>query len=281
MGDDSDYFGLTPERVDASIARNVQMLRDAYDMELTQSGSHLAVKIINQSGHKLPTGYPDGRRAWINVKFFSATGTLLAQRGEYNFATATLTEDDTKVYLSKQTIDAATAAATHLPVGQMMHLALSNVVELDNRIPPRGFTNAAFAAAGAPIVGYSYPDGQYWDITQYPIPTGAKSAVATFYYQTSSRQYMEFLRDTAANGAGLTAYNLWLLHGRSAPVDMDSATIQLTASNPADLNGDGIVNGADLTLLLSNWGGSGAGDIDGDGTVSGPDLAAVLAGWTG
>ncbi len=281
MGDDSDYFGLTPERVDASIARNVQMLRDASDMELTQSGSHLAVKIINQSGHKLPTGYPDGRRAWINVKFFSATGTLLAQRGEYNFATATLTEDDTKVYLSKQTIDAATAAATHLPVGQMMHLALSNVVELDNRIPPRGFTNAAFAAAGAPIVGYSYPDGQYWDITQYPIPTGAKSAVATFYYQTSSRQYMEFLRDTAANGAGLTAYNLWLLHGRSAPVDMDSATIQLTASNPADLNGDGIVNGADLTLLLSNWGGSGAGDIDGDGTVSGPDLAAVLAGWTG
>ncbi len=281
MGADAEYYGLTPERVDASIARNIQMLRDASDMELTQSGSQLGVKIINQSGHKLPTGYPEGRRAWINVKFLSSTGAVLAERGAYDFATATLTVSDTKVYATEQVIDEVVAAATHLPPGQGMHLALANLVQFDNRIPPRGFTNAAFAAIGAPPVGYSYADGQYWDTTNFAIPAGATSAVATFYYQTSSREYMEFLRDTAANGAGQIAYDLWVLHGRSAPVDMDSMTISLTSSNPADFNGDGSINGADLTLLLSNWGGSGVGDANGDGQINGADLALVLANWTG
>jgi len=37
----------------------------------------------------------------------------------------------------------------------------------------------------------------------------------------------------------------------------------------------------DLGILLSNFGGSGAGDIDGDGSIGGPDLGALLAAWTG
>lgn len=52
-------------------------------------------------------------------------------------------------------------------------------------------------------------------------------------------------------------------------------------SSPADLNGDGSVNGLDLAALLANWGGSGTGDIDQSGTVSGSDLTALLAAWTG
>lgn len=279
MGDDADYFGLTQARVDDAVARNVQMLRDASDMELSQVGANLRVKIINQSGHKLPTGYPEGRRAWINVKFMNAAGSVIAERGAYNFGTATLTEGDTKVYLSHQTISPEIAAATHLPEGTDMHLALANVIAFDNRIPPRGFTNAGFASVQASPVGYSYADGQYWDFTTYAIPAGATSAVATFYYQTSTRQYMEFLRDTAANGAGLTAYNLWVLHGRSAPVDMDSMSLQLSAANPADFNGDGIINGIDLSILLGNWSGSGQGDANGDGAVNGTDLSILLASW--
>ncbi len=279
MGDDADYFGLTQSRVDDAVARNVQMLRDASDMELSQVGTSLRVKIINQSGHKLPTGYPEGRRAWINVKFLNATGAIIAERGAYDFDTATLTEGDTKIYHSHQTISPAIAAATNLPEGTDSHLALSNVIAFDNRIPPRGFTNAGFASVQASPVGYSYADGQYWDFTNYAIPAGATSAVATLYYQTSSRQYMEFLRDTAQNGSGLTAYNLWVQHGRSAPVDMDSMSIQLAATNPADFNGDGTVNGTDLTMLLSNWGGSGLGDANGDGVVNGVDLSMLLASW--
>lgn len=49
---------------------------------------------------------------------------------------------------------------------------------------------------------------------------------------------------------------------------------------PGDLNGDGVVNGADLGLLLSNWGGSGVGDLSGDGVVDGADLGLLLSAWS-
>lgn len=279
LGEDAEYYGLTADRVDASVARNVQMLRDASDMALTQQGSSLKVRITNESGHKLPTGYPEGRRAWLNVKFFDAAGELIDEHGAYDPATATLDDSDTKVYRARHGISDAIATATHLPLGTENHLALNNVKVFDNRIPPRGFTNAAFASAGAAPVGYTYADGQHWDDSTFSVPTGAATAAVTFYFQTSTKEYMEFLRDTALDGSGLTVYNLWVQHGKSAPVAMDSATIELTPSNPADINGDGAVNGADLAMLLGNWGGSGAGDLDGNGFVNGADLATLLGNW--
>ncbi|MEY3026245.1 MAG: Dockerin type domain [Planctomycetota bacterium] len=51
-------------------------------------------------------------------------------------------------------------------------------------------------------------------------------------------------------------------------------------SNPADLNGDGIVNSADLTILLNQWGTSGSSaDLNGDGTVGSADLSILLSSW--
>ncbi|MFO0963276.1 MAG: hypothetical protein U0625_10285 [Phycisphaerales bacterium] len=47
-----------------------------------------------------------------------------------------------------------------------------------------------------------------------------------------------------------------------------------------DLNGDGIVNGADLGILLGNWGNSGIGDLNNDGIVNGADLGLLLGNWT-
>jgi hypothetical protein len=56
-----------------------------------------------------------------------------------------------------------------------------------------------------------------------------------------------------------------------------SATIG--GGNPADLNGDGVVNGADLGSLLSQWGQPGTGDLNGDGIVGGADIGVMLANW--
>lgn len=55
------------------------------------------------------------------------------------------------------------------------------------------------------------------------------------------------------------------------------------AGSGADLNGDGLVNGADLAALLSVWGSDGQGtgaDINTDGIVDGADLADLLSNWT-
>ena len=51
-------------------------------------------------------------------------------------------------------------------------------------------------------------------------------------------------------------------------------------TDPADLNGDNAVNGADLGLLLANWGQPGIGDLNGDDIVGGADLGLMLAAWS-
>ena len=48
---------------------------------------------------------------------------------------------------------------------------------------------------------------------------------------------------------------------------------------PADVNGNGEVEGFDLGLLLGNWGFSGTGDVNGDGVVDGFDLGLLLGAW--
>ena len=54
------------------------------------------------------------------------------------------------------------------------------------------------------------------------------------------------------------------------------------ASSSGDLNGDGMVNAADLGLLLAQWGvcAGCTGDLNGDGAVDAADLGLLLAGWT-
>lgn len=70
--------------------------------------------------------------------------------------------------------------------------------------------------------------------------------------------------------------------GVGAPVvDMGAFETQVPPppACPADVNADGTVDGADLGLLVGNWGGSGAGDIDASGTVDGADLGLLLSAW--
>jgi hypothetical protein len=57
-----------------------------------------------------------------------------------------------------------------------------------------------------------------------------------------------------------------------------SVAFQPISACPSDLDGDGAVSAADLSLVLLNWGTT-AADIDGDGTTSASDLSLVLEAW--
>ena len=46
-----------------------------------------------------------------------------------------------------------------------------------------------------------------------------------------------------------------------------------------DIDGDGIVDGLDLAILLAAWGTSNGADLDGDGIVDGRDLSILLSQW--
>jgi hypothetical protein len=51
--------------------------------------------------------------------------------------------------------------------------------------------------------------------------------------------------------------------------------------NPADINCDGVVDGADLLILLSSWGKCNEcpADLNNDGVVDGADLLIILSNW--
>ena len=219
-----------------AVDRNVSMLERASDTTLTQSGDTLTVRITNNGGHKLPTGYGEGRRMWIHVRFLDAGGALLLEHGHYDATDAELDESDTKVYEIKHGMDTTVADLTGNTPGESFHFVLNNTIEKDNRIPPRGFTNDAYEAIQAQPVGATYADGQYWDDTDFAIPCGAAQVEVTVYHQTTTKEYIEFLRDeNTTNDTGQIAYDQWVLHGKSAPVAMDEVTLDLSPLLAADV----------------------------------------------
>lgn len=69
-----------------------------------------------------------------------------------------------------------------------------------------------------------------------------------------------------------------ILEGQSA--DLNANGIPDECECLADLNGDGIVNGGDLGILLGGWGpGSSVADLNFDGVVNGSDLGLLLGSW--
>jgi len=62
------------------------------------------------------------------------------------------------------------------------------------------------------------------------------------------------------------------------PVGGDGRIVRI--DNPADLDNNSTINGADLGILIAQWGGPGSADLDGDGVVDGNDLAILIANWS-
>jgi hypothetical protein len=228
------------------IAASTDNLRKAATVSGTIAGGILTVRVTNETGHKLPTGYPEGRRMWLHVRALDAGRNVVLESGRYVFSTATLTgyraapaDPDYDPYLhvweAEQGMSADVAAAVGLAEGRSFHLSLNNVRLKDNRVPPRGFTNAAFAAIDAEPVGGTYANGQYWDDVTYPVGPAAVSAEVTLYYQTASREYVEFLRDeNVTNAAGSILFSLYDDHGRSEPVAMSELFIDASPKTIAN-----------------------------------------------
>ena len=211
---------------DEGIARATFMLQNAAALSATAVYTTITVRVTNQTGHKLPSGYPEGRRMWLNVRAF-VSGSQIFESGAYDTDTGILTHDDQiKVYEIKPGLSPGAAAATGLSEGPSFHFVLNNTVYKDNRIPPLGFDNANFAYIQSPPVDYSYSDGQNWDETVYTTTQMPDSVVVILYYQTTSKEYIEFLQtENHTNGTGQAMYDMWNQNGKSAPVVMNQVIL--------------------------------------------------------
>ncbi|MFZ1947718.1 MAG: T9SS type A sorting domain-containing protein, partial [bacterium] len=229
-------------QLQAAKLRAQEMIAKAATLALTPEDFGVTVRVTNQTAHKLPSGYPEGRRIWINVKAYDAADQMVFESCAYDLATAVLSHDSqAKVYEVHPGLSPSLAAALGMPAGPSFHFVLSDTIYSDNRIPPRGFTNAAFQEIQSPPVDHSYADGQHWDDTPYYLPSVAESVAVSLYYQTTSKEYVEFLRDANhTNATGQNLYNAWAAQGKAAPVLIASAGVGVTVTAAAPDRDDGV-----------------------------------------
>ncbi|HWE26725.1 MAG TPA: hypothetical protein VHB97_01930, partial [Polyangia bacterium] len=204
------------------------------------------LRTTNKTGHKLPTGYPEGRRMWLMVTATTSDGATLLDSGDYDATTGILTRDaQLKIY--EIALGAAGTAPTAYP--QAFHFARNQIVYADNRIPPSGFdTTAANFDEMAPVPATLYPasNGKLpnWDDTTYtitlpPDASGALTVTAQLVYQTMSKDYVEFLAaENSSNARGSDLMQVWTNHDRAPFVVMATASFAvpiLAAPAGADL----------------------------------------------
>lgn len=217
-------------------ARHMLTQRSAeIETSASASGSNqltATVKVTNKAGHKLPTGYAEGRRMWLHVIARDADGGVVWENGAWDPATGALGIDaQTKVYETLQGIWNATTQTCEIEDDQgrkQFHFVLNNCIAKDNRIPPLGFSGGGDLETRP--VGHSYPavPGSSrlvnYDVTNYTIPlpsgvAGPVSVTATLKFQVASDDYIKFL-DNQATERGFQGENLMCSTGPGRPFDV-------------------------------------------------------------
>ncbi|MGA0420125.1 MAG: dockerin type I domain-containing protein [Phycisphaerales bacterium] len=146
----------------------------------------------------------------------------------------------------------------------------------------------------------SYPVGLYNGDDQQVTVTGDLQCIELTGDQTlvvtlSIPQATDGFTTFAGAATGFTTYILSDACGIGDFITLDSIGfpdnkwwVELSGNDgcdgggiPGDLNADGVVNGADLTILAAAWGTADPiADLDGNGTVDGADLSILLSNWS-
>ena len=156
-----------------------------------------------------------------------------------------------------------------------------------------GSTSICAAANGCVVFAASMTNGTdggtallAWDEVRglRLLAKGGTTIGDTFFTNTVANQ-LTLIGGTGNNGGGSgTGFsdNGWLVlrAGDTSNQFYSIARIRVEpgVACPADLNGDGTVDSADLGALLSGWGTS-SPDLDGNGTVDSADLGTLLSAW--
>lgn len=144
-----------------------------------------------------------------------------------------------------------------------------------------------------PTLGYI--DAAPFDAVPGAVPADPRRPVSPAHAATivAGATWLELIAayDGSAGGAGIDLSGSGCASARfvrirvpappHAHVEIDAVSRVRPVGPRADLDGDGDVDGIDLTVLLVQYGAGGTADLNGDGVVDGNDLTHMLAEWTG
>lgn len=180
----------------------------------------LSFRIMNHTPHKLISGFPEGRRMFINIKAY-VNGCLKYEVNPYDNGAGTLKGlphaaaspelEQTEVYFDELVYEVHPKSDL-TGEDETFHFVLATGRYKDNRIPPKGFDVAAALERLCEPVWHGQSDLDYFTADEYAggyddvnltIPQAADYVEVSLYYQGTSREYVEFLRDEI-NGTGDT-----------------------------------------------------------------------------
>jgi hypothetical protein len=222
--------GIDPAAMLAGVDRAGQQLQLAASIEnlnYNNSGA-LSFRIQNQTGHKLISGFPEGRRMFVNIVAKDAAGNVIYEVNPYDALAGTLkglagytyedpnsnlptpaTLGDAELYVDELVYEMHPSSSL-TGEQETFHFALADGRYKDNRIPPKGFRIDEAAARLSEPVWHGVVEPGYYTADEYAggyddvsltIIGGADSVEVNLYYQTTSREYVEFLRNEI-NGSG-------------------------------------------------------------------------------
>jgi MYXO-CTERM domain-containing protein len=284
------FPGLRDAQYDYTRAAAQANLRQAATLEITAlpvqaapGGTvDLAVRVTNLAGHKFPTGYADGRRAWLEIAVVDASGAADVQSGAYDTTTGEL-GDDAQLRLYE---------AVHGRNGSSEdHIVLHRQILRDSRIPPAGFRPTSDTTPVGPIT-FSNGAGATVNYDSATFHVALPNADAT---DVTVRVRLTFQAMTAAHVAALAAANttdnrgtqlmqLWSQSGKAAPFVIAEATrtVHLGAPSPTDGGVDAGVDGpptgfdAATDHTTGGGGGGGCGCVTAPGHSTSGALASLL-----
>lgn len=183
---DPAWFGLPIGKEDheRQARANEGMLRRAARVAVEATKEEVRVTVTNDTGHKLPTGYPS-RRLVVHVKVTAPDGKVVWESGKLDafgrlaFEPKTFLEhfdvitraEDTQIYESVPT--GVGGAVVHRPLDALRY-------GKDNRLVPSGFDRRNSFSAYTTSVGVDDdPDWGATDTIKYRIGSGRLPAGAT------------------------------------------------------------------------------------------------------
>lgn len=244
-------------------------VRDAPSEAMPGQTISFVVRVTNHAGHRIPTGYADGRRVWLEVAVVESGGRETVVSGAYDTTEARLGVDpQLKVYEAHFGVHG---------MGVNSHLALQNTVISDTRLPPRGYR----PPRGLEPVGVDYSGGEngalrHWDDTRYSVtvPATARGPVTLRVrarYQTTTREYVEHLVEANhTDDRGRELLRRYEASGRAAPFTMKEVNVQVITPGGVVTDGGIVADGG----TMADSGTVRDGSVGIDGSVVGPAEAS-------
>lgn len=190
----------------------------------------IGVRLYNLTGHKLPTGYPEGRRVYLEVTMKLAGSSTQTVSGAWDPATGNLVPDP-----QLRTYETQHGRFENGSGGRTHHVAQMNQILSDTRIPPEGFTpqSADMIPSGrnyGPSPPYRHYDDHRYTITAPDVSAATEGTITIrAKYQVTDGEVVGFLIDTAGRDSpeSRALSTAWEGLGHAPPNTMASVTVPI------------------------------------------------------